>query len=185
MSNEIFEPYGTPKLKIYLKYGIFNGRFMWNCRLSPPHFHSPINQSTWRDLLSVLSKPTLQFIFNLGLTQARVQSPTEIIDKLREHCSAGRNRHTWRLQFASMKQRENQSVDKWLNEVRIIAHKCEFASDCCSRCGPIRILEKFISGLFDDDLRRKFQYQDCALEDVLNTLSAVEMALMFLHFSFF
>ena len=114
MSNEIFEPYGTPKLKIYLKYGIFNGRFMWNCRLSPPHFHSPINQSTWRDLLSVLSKPTLQFIFNLGLTQARVQSPTEIIDKLREHCNAGRNRHIWRLQFASMKQRENQSVDKWL-----------------------------------------------------------------------
>ena len=76
----------------------------------------------------------------------------------------------------SMKQRENQSVDKWLNKVRIIAHKCEFASDCCSRYGPIRILEKFISGLFDDDLRRKFQYQDCALEDVLNTLSAVEMA---------
>ena len=73
-----------------------------------------------------------------------------------------------------MKQRENQSVDKWLNEVRIIAHKCEFASDCCSRCGPIRILEKFISGLFDDDLRRKFQY--CTLEDVLNTLRAVEMA---------
>ena len=81
----------------------------------------------------------------MGLTQARVQSPTEIIDKLREHCNAGRNRHTWRLQFASMKQRENQSVDKWLNEVRIIAHKCEFASDCCSRCEPIRILEKFIS----------------------------------------
>ena len=121
MSNETFEPYGTPpRFDLEEHKDLFEvWHLQWKIyvKLSTITTALPLaDQPKYLAIIlrSCLSKPTLQFILNLGLTQSRVQSPTAKIDKLREHCNAGRNRHIWRLQFASMKQWENQSVDKWL-----------------------------------------------------------------------
>ena len=99
----------------------------------------------------------------MGLTQAQLDDQTEIIACLRNRCNAGRNKHNWRQRFSLTKQAADQSADDWLCELRDLARKCEFATDCCARCEPTRILGQVVAGVFNDEVRVKFLEQGAAL----------------------
>ncbi|KAI9550940.1 hypothetical protein GHT06_000605 [Daphnia sinensis] len=75
-------------------------------------------------LISCLSKETLQAVMSMGLTDAEMGNHETVIQKLRERCNAGRNRHVWRQHFALSKQRANEAADNWLCDLRDLARKC-------------------------------------------------------------
>jgi hypothetical protein len=50
----------------------------------------------------------------MGLTDAQLGNHETVIEKLRERCNAGRNRHVWPQQFALIKQRANEAAENWL-----------------------------------------------------------------------
>ena len=73
-------------------------------------------------------------------------------------------------------QRENGPADDWLCDLRDIASKCEFNSDCCSQCEPTRIIGQIIFGVQDDDVRLKFLEKgaNLTLDQEINTLRTAE-----------
>lgn len=86
-------------------------------------------------------------VFSMGLTANELASATAIIAKLKDRCNAGRNHHVWRQQFATSKQRPDKAVDDWLGEIRKLATKCCFATDCCANCEKTRILGQIVFGV--------------------------------------
>ena len=76
-------------------------------------------------LLSCLSKETLQTLLNMGLTTAEMENVATIIEKLKDRCNAGRNRHVFRRQFALRVQRPGEGIDNWLSDVRDLAKKMQ------------------------------------------------------------
>ena len=110
-------------------------------------------------LLSCLSKPTLKAVLTMGLGPDELKDPIIIIEKLKERCNAGRNRHVWRQQFAARSQRESESADGWLSDLRDLARKCEFEEDCCAKCQDTRLLGQVVFGVFDDEVRRRILEQ--------------------------
>lgn len=106
-------------------------------------------------LKSCLSVRTLQMVLSMGLTANELASAPAIIAKLKDRCNAGRNHHVWRQQFATSKQRPDQAVDDWLCEIRELATKCCFATDCCANCEETRILGQIVFGVQNDDIRCK------------------------------
>jgi hypothetical protein len=101
-----------------------------------------------------------------------------VIQKLRERCNAGRNRHVWRQQFALCKQRANEAADNWLCDLRDLARKCEFATDCCANCQPTRILGQVVYGVYDDEIRRKLHEKGATLtlDQAIDILRVAEAA---------
>ncbi|KZS16536.1 Uncharacterized protein APZ42_017711 [Daphnia magna] len=91
----------------------------------------------------------------MGLSAADLEDADVIITKLQERCNAGRNCHDWLQQFASRVQRDSESVDNWLSDLRASTRKCEFEMDFCGACQNTRLLGQIIFGVFDDDMRRK------------------------------
>lgn len=73
-------------------------------------------------------------VITIGFSATRMASNTDTIAKLRDICSTEHNRHFWQQQFALKKQHENETADNWLCELRSLARKCEFATDCCADC---------------------------------------------------
>ncbi len=51
--------------------------------------------------------------------------------------------------------RTNEAADNWLCDLRDLARKWEFATDCCANCQPTRILGQVVYGVYDDEIRRK------------------------------
>ncbi|KAI9557223.1 hypothetical protein GHT06_017045 [Daphnia sinensis] len=100
----------------------------------------------------------------MGLSDIELGDPDIIIGKLRERCNAGRNCHVWRQQFAHRTQREKESADGWITELRDLAQKCEFDSDCCRNCQDKRLLGQIIYGVHSDDFRKKLLQKGAALE---------------------
>lgn len=150
-----FKPYGTPppfdfddykdtfdlwheKWKIFLTLSTINTSV-------PPGERKSYRATT---LKSCLSTTALQAVLSMGLTDAELIDDEAIIKKLREKCNSGRNKHVWRQRFATCKQRANQSIEDWLCELRDLARKSDFASDCCNGCEPTRILGQLITGVF-------------------------------------
>jgi hypothetical protein len=131
-------------------------------------------------LLSCLSKPTLQAICTMGLSNIELGYSDIIIDKFRERCNAGRNCHVWRQQFALRIQREKESVDSWVCELRELAQKCEFNTDCCNKCQDTRLLGQIIYGVHSDKVRRKLLQEGAtlSLNQALTTLRTAEATLM-------
>jgi hypothetical protein len=72
-------------------------------------------------LLSCLSKPILQAICTMGLSNVQLCDPDDIIDILRERWNAGRNCHVCRQQLALRIQLEKESLDSWVCELRDLA----------------------------------------------------------------
>lgn len=85
------------------------------------------------------------------MSAANLLSSGEIIKTLKERCNAGRNRHVWRKQFSARVQREHETIDDWLCDLRSISSKCEFGADCCAACEPTRILGQLVFGVRSDD----------------------------------
>ncbi|KZR96021.1 Uncharacterized protein APZ42_009877, partial [Daphnia magna] len=129
-------------------------------------------------LLSCLSKETLQAVMSMGLTDAQMGDHEVVIQKLRERCNAGRNRNVWRQQFALSKQRANEAADNWLCDLRDLARKCEFATDCCANCQPTRILGQVVYGVYDDEIRRKLLERGATLtlDQAIDILRVAEAA---------
>ena len=102
-------------------------------------------------LLSCLSSEALHTVTSMGFTDTQLDSHTEVIAKLKLRCNAGRTQHVWRQQFGAKKQQPGQSADDWLCELRDLAKKSDFVSDCCANCQPTRILGQVIA----DEVRVK------------------------------
>lgn len=128
--------------------------------------------------LSCLSTTSLQAILTMGLSSRELNNHAIIITKLRERCNAGRNKHVWRQQFSTKKQEDGQAADDWLCELRDIARKCKFVSDCCANCDPTRILGQVVAGVRDDEARVKLldKGKDLTLDSALTTLRTAEAA---------
>ncbi|KAI9550722.1 hypothetical protein GHT06_006517 [Daphnia sinensis] len=101
-----------------------------------------------------------------------------VIQKLRERCNAGLNRHVWRQHFALSKQRANEAADNWLCGLRDLARMCELATDCCANCQPTRILGQIVYGVYDDEIRRKLREQGATLtlDQAIEILRVAEAA---------
>ena len=127
-------------------------------------------------LMSCMTTATLRTVMTMGLTDAEAENHLCIIAKLKTMCNSGRNRHVWRHKFMTRSQRENEPADDWLCDLRDIASKCEFNSDCCSQCEPTRILGQIIFGVQDDDVRLKFLEKgaNLTLDQAINTLRTAE-----------
>ena len=113
----------------------------------------------------------------MGLTQAQLDDQTEIIACLRNRCNAGRNKHNWCQRFSLTKEAADQSADDWLCELRDLARKCEFATDCCARCEPTRILGQVVVVVFNDEVRVKILLEQGAaltLDQALKILRTAE-----------
>jgi hypothetical protein len=91
----------------------------------------------------------------MGLVPTELKDADIIIGKLQERCNAGRNCHVWGQKFSSRVQRDTESADSWLSDLRDLARKCEFEKDCCTACQNTRILGQVVFGVFDDEVRRK------------------------------
>ena len=165
-----FKPYGSPP---QFDFDEFKDTFelwhrKWNIFLALstidsvlPEADRPLYKAN--TLLSCLSTSSLQTVLSMGLTDANLKDHEEIIKRLRERCNAGRNCHVWRQKFASHKQRADQSVDDWLCELRDLARKSDFGSDCCAACEPTRILGQVVYGVHDPNVRVELLKQGAAL----------------------
>ena len=51
---------------------------------------------------------------SMGWTDAQLDNYKTVIEKLRDRCNAGRNRHVWRQQFALRKQQANEAAENGL-----------------------------------------------------------------------
>jgi len=170
MANPAFKPYGkAPPFDLDEYKDSFElWHKKWTIFLSLSTIDSALD-AAHRDLykahtlLSCLSTDTLQAVLSMGLTDAQLDDHTVIIDHLRSRCNAGRNRHVWRQQFAAKKQGVQQAADDWLCELRDLARRCEFATDCCANCEPTRILGQLIFGVESDDVRVKLLEQGATL----------------------
>jgi hypothetical protein len=100
---------------------------------------------------------------NVKLTDAKLGNHETVIEKLRERCNAGRNRHVWHQQFPLSKQRAYQAADNWLCDLRELARKCEFDVDCCANLQPTRILGQLVYRVYDDEIRRKLLEKGASL----------------------
>ena len=100
---------------------------------------------------------------NVKLTDAKLGNHETVIEKLRERCNAGRNRHVWHQQFPLSKQRAYQAADNWLCDLRELARKCEFDVDCCANLQPTRILGQLVYRVYDDEIRRKLLEKEATL----------------------
>ena len=89
----------------------------------------------------------------MGLTETQLDDNEEVIKAMRNRCNARRNCHVWRHKFASSMQRQNQPVDDWLCELRDLARKSEFDTDCCAKCTPTRILGQIVFGVQSNTVR--------------------------------
>jgi hypothetical protein len=69
----------------------------------------------------------------------------------------------WRQQFSAKKQGVQQAADDWLCELRDLARRFEFATDCCANCELTRILGQLIFGVESDDVRVKLLEQGATL----------------------
>lgn len=78
-----------------------------------------------------------------------------IIQYLKDLCNAGKNKHVWRTKFDSCDQRQSQSIDNWLCELRDLSRKCEFEVGCCHLCETERLLGRIVNGVADNDVRIK------------------------------
>jgi hypothetical protein len=181
--NMAFKPYGKPlpfDLEEYKdSFDLWHKK--WTIFLSLSTIDSALDEDQ-RDvykahtLLSCLSTDTLQAVLSMGLTDAQLDNHTVVIDNLRARCNAGRNRHVWRQQFSAKKQGTQQSADDWLCELRDLARKCEFQTDCCARCEPTRILGQLIFGVESDEVRVKLleQGDTLTLDAALTILRTAE-----------
>ena len=153
-----FKPYGTPPP---FNFDEFKDTFdiwkrKWNIFLALSTVDSALPEAERpkhkaQTLLS--STTTLQAVLSMGLTETQLENSKEIIMTLRNRCNAGRNCHVWRHRFASSTQRENQSVDDWLCELRDLARKIEFETDCCARCTPTRIIGQIVFRVHSNEVR--------------------------------
>ena len=162
MANPAFKSYGTPP---HFDLDEYKDSFelwhkKWTIFLSLSTIDSALD-AAHRDLykahtlLSCLSTDTLQAVLSMGLTDTQLDDHTVVIDHLRSRCNAGRNRHVWRQQFSAKKQGVQQAADDWLCELRDLARRCEFATDCCANCEPTRILGQLKYGVESDEVRVK------------------------------
>ncbi|XP_045025183.1 uncharacterized protein LOC123469907 [Daphnia magna] len=170
MATPAFKPYGKPPpfdLEEYKdSFDLWHKK--WTIFLSLSTIDSALDageRAVYKahTLLSCLSTDTLQAVLSMGLTDTHLDNHTVVIDHLRARCNASRNRHVWRQQFSAKKQGAQQSADDWLCELRDLARKCEFQTDCCARCEPTRILGQLIFGLESDEVRVKLLEQGVAL----------------------
>jgi hypothetical protein len=170
MANPAFKPYGKPPpfdLDEYKdSFELWHKK--WTIFLSLSTIDSALDagqRAVYKahTLLSCLSTDTLQAVLSMGLTDTQLDNHTVIIDHLRTRCNAGRNRHVWRQQFAAKTQGVQQSADDWLCELRDLARKCEFATDCCANCEKTRILGQLIFGVESDEVRVKLLEQGATL----------------------
>jgi len=114
----------------------------------------------------------------MGLTADELDDDEAIIKKLKERCNSGRNKHVWRQRFATSKQRSDQSIEDWLCELRDLARKSDFESDCCNKCEETRILGQIVTGVFSDDDRRDLlkEGDSLTLSDALIFVRSTEAA---------
>ena len=162
MPPKPFKPYGTPPP---LDVEEFKDSFeiwhqQWKIFLSLSTINTALPQPERPQyianiLLSCLSNSTLKAVLTMGLSATDLEDADVIIKKLQERCNAGRNCHVWRQQFASRVQREAESIDSWLSDLRDLSRKCEFEKDCCAACQNTRLLGQMVFGVLDDDVRRK------------------------------
>jgi hypothetical protein len=106
-------------------------------------------------LLACMSPNTLSTVINARLGDAAMKDSSIIIKYLKDLCNAGKNKHVWRTQFDSCDQRQNQSIDNWLCELRDLSRKCEFEIGCCHLCETERLLGRIVNGVTDNDVRIK------------------------------
>ena len=181
-----FRPYGTPPafdLDEYKdSFEIWEAQWDIFLELSTINTGLPENERPRYKaniLKSCLSKSTLTALLTSGMSADNLNNPEEIIKKLRERCNSGRNRHVWRQQFASRQQREGETIDDWLCDLRSLSSKCEFQEDCCAACEPTRILGQIVYGVRNEEDRRKLLEKGPALQldDALTTLRTSEAAL--------
>ena len=102
-----------------------------------------------------MSPNTLSTVINARLGDAAMKDSSIIIKYLKDLCNAGKNKHVWRTQFDSCDQRQNQSIDNWLYELRDLSRKCEFEFGCCHLCETERLLGRIVNGVTDNDVRIK------------------------------
>jgi hypothetical protein len=170
MPPKPFKPYGAPPP---LDIEEFKDSFeiwhqQWNIFLTLSTINTALPQGDRPEyianiLLSCLSKSTLKAVLTMGLAAAELKDADIIIGKLQERCNAGRNCHVWRQKFSSRAQRDTESADSWLSDLRDLARKCEFEKDCCAACQNTRILGQVVFGVFDDEVRRKLLEQGATL----------------------
>ena len=112
----------------------------------------------------------------MGLTETQLDDSEEVIKAMRNRCNAGRNCHVWRHKFAFSMQREHQRVDDWLCELRDLARKSEFETDCCAKYTPTRILGKIVIGVQSNTVRVDLLKKGTALtlDDALATVRTAE-----------
>jgi predicted Zn-ribbon and HTH transcriptional regulator len=101
-----------------------------------------------------MSPNTLSTVINARLGDAAIKDSSIIIKYLKDLCNAGKNKHVWRTQFDSCDQRQNQSIDNWLYELRDLSGKCEFEVGC-HLCETERLLGRIVNGVTDNDVRIK------------------------------
>lgn len=130
-------------------------------------------------LLSSMSSETLAVILSAGLTATELHDPDKIIEIIENRCNAGRNPLVWRQQFANRRQRPNETVNDWLCDLRTLARKCNFKSDCCGACEPTRILDQLIAGVNNEDDRRRLLEKGSETDEdgepILDLDSAIEL----------
>lgn len=151
MPPKAFKPYGVPPPSDFEDYkdSFELWQRQWTIFLALSTIDTALPQANRRAykaniLLSCLSKPTLQAVCTMGLSNVEMDEPDIIINKHRERCNAGRNCHVWRQQFAQHLQREKESADSWVSDLRDLAQKCEFNADCCNKCQDTRLLGQII-----------------------------------------
>ena len=105
-------------------------------------------------IISCLSFEARRAMTCSGLTDDQLNNHTQIIKQLSDRYNAGRNCHVRRHLFTAKKQVANQSFGDWLCELRDLARKCEFGSNCCISCEPMRIFGQAINGVYNDEVRK-------------------------------
>ena len=94
---------------------------------------------------------------------------TKVLEKFTEYCRPKKNVVYERFKFWSRSQKEGESFDPWIKDLRIIAKDCEFAEE------DNMIRDKIVFGVYDTKVQeRMLRKNDLTLKDAADTCRAAE-----------
>ena len=98
----------------------------------------------------VMGKECFQILQNLALTEEQRNSSTEVINRLDEYFLPRSNVIYERYKFNARDQAANESIDKYVTNLRHLAASCEFGN-----LKDQLIRDRIVLGICDDNLRSR------------------------------
>jgi hypothetical protein len=136
--------------------GCVSGAYSWRCLPSTPLFLKQIGlrtqpTSSSHVYQSLLCWPSVRWAYRALNLTTRTSSSVSFVNTVTRVEIAMYGVSSSHI----VPNAKKESADGWVSELRNLAQKCKFDSDCCDNCQDTRLLTQIIYGVHSDVVRKK------------------------------